>query len=35
MRHVKLRPEAPIDEAALDALIEGAYVDMEWRLQAE
>jgi hypothetical protein len=35
MRHVKLRPEAPIDEAALDALIEGAYIDMEWRLQAE
>jgi hypothetical protein len=35
MRHVKLRPEAVIDEAALEALIDAAYVNIEWRLQAD
>src|SRR5215470_1439054 len=31
MRHVKLRPEQPTDEAALASLIEAAYVDMRGR----
>jgi len=34
MRHVKLRPEAACDDAALAALIEAAYFDMRERLQA-
>ena len=33
MRHVKLRPERPIDEAALASLIATAYVDMKRRVQ--
>ena len=32
MRHVKLRPERPIDEIALRRLIETAYRDMQRRL---
>ena len=32
MRHVKLRPGKPLDEAALKALIEAAYRDMRDRL---
>ena len=35
MRHVKLRPEQDIDEAALSGLIESAYTDMRNRLEAE
>lgn len=35
MRHVKLRPGEEIDETALAALIEAAYVDMQARLAAE
>lgn len=35
MRHVKLRPGAQIDDAALERLIHAAYVDMQQRLQAE
>jgi hypothetical protein len=35
MRHVKLRPGAAIDAAALMALIETAYTDMRERLAAE
>lgn len=34
MRHVKLRPGAPIDSAALRELIEEAYSDMKARLEA-
>ena len=34
MRHVKLRPDRPVDEAALATLIETAYLDMRERLQA-
>lgn len=33
MRHVKLRPAAPVDRAALGALIDGAYLDMKTRLR--
>lgn len=33
MRHVKLRWGQPVDEAALEALIEAAYRDMGQRLQ--
>ena len=33
MRHVKLRPERPIDEAALASLIATAYADMKRRVQ--
>lgn len=33
MRHVKLKPGAEIDEAALGALIEAAYADMKARLE--
>ena len=29
MRHVKLRPASPIDEAALDRLIEAAWLDIK------
>jgi hypothetical protein len=35
MRHVKLRPEQDIDDAALAQLIATAYADMRTRLQAE
>jgi hypothetical protein len=35
MRHVKLRPEASLDEAALSALVEAAYHDVKRRLAAE
>ena len=34
MRHVKMRPRAPIDEAALRELIRAAYVDIKARLTA-
>jgi hypothetical protein len=33
MRHVKLRPGAPVDDAALRALIDAAYQDMKPRLK--
>lgn len=33
MRHVKLRPEGPVDAAALTKLIKAAYTDMKRRLQ--
>jgi len=32
MRHVKLRPASPVDDAALEALIDAAYADMKARL---
>ncbi|MEW6273259.1 MAG: DUF1801 domain-containing protein [Thermodesulfobacteriota bacterium] len=35
MRHVKLRPQRPVDAAALTRLIEHAYVDIAQRLGAE
>jgi hypothetical protein len=35
MRHVKLRPGADVDRAALRKLIRAAYVDMQKRLKAE
>jgi hypothetical protein len=35
MRHVKLRPDADVDAAALTKLIETAYSDMRSRLKAE
>jgi len=35
MRHVKLRPGAELNFAALSALIDGAYVDIKARLEAE
>ncbi len=35
MRHVKLRPEAEVDAAALSELIRTAYTDMKGRLAAE
>jgi len=34
MRHVKLRPGAPLDAAALDALVAAAYRDVRARLEA-
>ncbi len=34
MRHVKLRPEATVDEDALRALIASAYSDMQRRIEA-
>ena len=34
MRHVKLRPGVPLDEAALSALITAAYRDIKARLTA-
>ena len=34
MRHVKLRPENDVDDAALTGLIETAYADMKERLKA-
>ena len=33
MRHVKLRPDRDVDEAALEKLIEVSYTDMKARLQ--
>lgn len=35
MRHVKLRPGQPLDDAALTRLVHAAYLDMKRRLQAE
>lgn len=35
MRHVKLRPESRVDAAALKALIETAYADMQKRLKKD
>jgi len=35
MRHVKLRPGQPVDDAALRKLIHAAYVDMKQRLEAD
>lgn len=35
MRHVKLRPERPVDAAALGRLIEAAYADVKARLRTE
>ena len=35
MRHVKLRPDQPIDDAALRALVRTAYGDMKRRVDAE
>jgi hypothetical protein len=35
MRHVKLRPERDVEDAALRNLIEAAYADMKGRLKAE
>jgi hypothetical protein len=34
MRHVKLRPGQPIDDAALTSLIHAAYADMKQRVAA-
>ncbi|MEZ4233330.1 MAG: DUF1801 domain-containing protein [Polyangiaceae bacterium] len=34
MRHVKLRPDADVDEAALERLIDRAYRDMQRRVAA-
>ena len=34
MRHVKLRPEQPVNEVALRKLIHAAYADMKRRLNA-
>jgi hypothetical protein len=33
MRHVKLRPEHPLDDAALKKLIQAAYKDMKKRVK--
>jgi hypothetical protein len=33
MRHVKLRPDREVDEAALERLIETAYADMRKRCE--
>jgi hypothetical protein len=35
MRHVKLRPAADVDAAALSGLIHAAYADIKLRLKAE
>ena len=35
MRHVKVRPGTDRDFAALSALIEAAYTNIKWRLEAE
>jgi hypothetical protein len=35
MRHVKLRPGRPLDEAALGRLVRAAYLDMKRRVEAE
>jgi hypothetical protein len=34
MRHLKLKPDSPLNPAALNALIEAAYVDIKARLAA-
>ena len=35
MRHVKLKPGADVNVAALSALIDAAYTDIKWRLETE
>ena len=35
MRHVKLRPDSPVQAAALEALVEAAYKDMQARVETE
>lgn len=35
MRHVKLRPDRPVDAKALKGLIDTAYIDMKNRIKAE
>jgi hypothetical protein len=35
MRHVKLKPGADVDQAALQALIEAAYQDVRERARGE
>jgi hypothetical protein len=35
MRHVKLRPGTDLQFAALSAVIDAAYADIKWRLEAE
>jgi hypothetical protein len=35
MRHVKLRPGADLNVAALNALIDNAYADIRWRIETE
>jgi hypothetical protein len=35
MRHVKLRPDRPVDAAALAALIKAAYADMTHRVKKD
>jgi hypothetical protein len=35
MRHVKLRPDRPVDAKALKELIDTAYIDMKQRIKAE
>jgi hypothetical protein len=35
MRHVKLKPGAVLDSAALHALIHAAYADVKWRLELD
>jgi hypothetical protein len=35
MRHVKVRPGTDLNFAALGALIEAAYTDIKWRLEAD
>jgi len=34
MRHVKLRPDSPVDSAALATLVKAAYLDIKQRLRA-
>ena len=34
MRHVKIRPDHPVDTSALDALVHAAYADIVARLRA-
>jgi hypothetical protein len=34
MRHVKVRPGSDLNFAALSALIDAAYADIKWRLEA-
>jgi hypothetical protein len=35
MRHVKLRPGQPVNDAALRKLIHAAYIDMKQRVETE
>jgi hypothetical protein len=35
MRHVKLRPGQPVDDAALSRLVRVAYADMQRRVEAD